>query len=83
MDIDKLLCEHGEIQFSYNNCYYMISCYNVRKILRKSRVEYWFFPPDNSSQEAQKFDSLDKLLDVEIDGHKLRDILDGIVIEIE
>ena len=81
MDLDKLFYEHGEIEFLYNNYHYMISCFNVRKMLRKSRDEYWFFPPNDSSQEVQKFDSLDKLLDVEIDGHKLRDILDDIVME--
>lgn len=82
MDLEKLFFDHGEIAFLYNSNQYMVSCFIVKKLFEKNRVEYCFFPPEDSIQEIQKFSTLNELLDVEIDGCKLRDIWDNVVINV-
>ena len=79
--LEELFMDQGDVVFLYNNKSYLIARYNIRRLFRKARIEYWFSPPADSSQDSQKFDTIAELLDVEIENHKLRDILNDIEIE--
>ena len=52
-----------------------MACFNIKKIFKRSRTEYRFIDETN---EIQRFDDLDSLLDTMVEGKKLREILDEI-----
>lgn len=81
MELQNLFEDIREIGFLYNNRHYMISCFNIKKPFRKESVEYWFFPPKDSFEELRKFSTLEDLLNVKIDGHRLYDIWKNVIID--
>lgn len=80
MDIEKVLNDNGEIEFDYKERHYSIACYCIKKILKKGHVEYWLMERLEGGQERQVFDTIDDLLDANIEGEKLKSILDSIKI---
>ncbi len=78
MDIEKLLNAHGEIEFDYKGKHYCLACFCIKKFLKKRRVEYWLMENLEGNQKKQVFDSVDDLLDANIGGEKLKNILDSI-----
>lgn len=80
MDIEKLLNDNGEIEFDYKGRHYSLACYCIKKILKKGHAEYWLMERFEDNQERQVFDTIDNLLDANIEGEKLKSILDSIKI---
>lgn len=78
MDIEKLLNDNGEVEFDYKGRHYFLACYCIKQILKKGHVEYWLMERLEENQEKQVFDTIDDLLDANIEGEKLRSILDSI-----
>jgi len=79
-DVRELLSEFHEIGFDYHNQSYLISAFGVKPFFKKARIEYWFFPSEGTGQEAQKFDKIEDIFNVEIQGKALREILNEIEI---
>lgn len=80
MDLEKLFYDQGEVQFIFNNKSYLLACYNVKKFFVKNKIEYCLYSSKNDEEDLQKFNSFDELLNVKIDGQKLKDILNKIEI---
>ena len=66
-----------EIEFNYQGKRYFMAYYNEKKCFRKIINEYWFIDEKN---ELYKFATLEELMEVEVDGEKLKNILDKIEI---
>lgn len=76
--LKELFAEQGEIQFLFHNKSYLIGCYGTKKLFQKIRIQYCIYPPWESTQDIQRLDTLEELLDIKIDGQKLLDILNEI-----
>ena len=81
MNIEQLLYDNGEIEFNYSGNHYFMACYYIKHLFKKNKVEYWLIGHLDDKEELQKFDSFSQMLDTNIDGKKLKDILVDIEIE--
>lgn len=78
VDLASLLSRQGEVQFLFNEKSYLMAAYSTKKLFRQRTVEYCLFPPADTTEPIQRFDTLEGLMQAEIDGHKLIDLLDDI-----
>ena len=78
MDIVKFLNDNGEIEFDYKGKRYFIACYYIKKFPKKRHVEYWLIERLDGCQKRHVFATIDDLLDVNIEGEKLKNILESI-----
>jgi hypothetical protein len=82
MDIKKFREIFGkeifEIEFNYRGKGYHIGIYYIKNLFKKGKPEYWFY--EHNSSNIYKLDTLEELLDIQVDGVKLRDFIDEVVI---
>ena len=77
MNVERALKDNGEIAFDYKGRHYFLSCYWRKGFLQKGHAEYWLIGHLEDSQERQIFDTVDALLNVNIEGERLKTILDS------
>lgn len=76
MNLEILLIDNGEIEFIYNGSHYLIGRYYKNSIFRKRKIEYWFI----SENRLKKFNDIDSVLNINIQGRRLGDVLNEIEI---
>ena len=76
----KILTNFGEIQFTFEDKQFMVSGFWVKPFCGKGHVEYCLYPPPDMPEDERRFGTIEELLQYEILGRKIEEILDEIII---
>ena len=79
-EIKTHLVNYGEIQFLFRGGTYMLSCFWVKPLFQKGRKEYWLSSSLDEKRDVQKACTLEEMLNIEIEGEKLKTVLETVEI---